>query len=447
MVRALAAVLLVALLVTSSGCGKGDDGSNGTPTSGPSAGDAAFGKTKPPTDDDLDVQEWELQPGEQPPSTSPTAPSTPATPTTPTTPPTGGNRPPQVTSLALEPAETTVIKGATVRVTVAANDPDGDPLQYDWEATGGTFDLIEDFWAVWRAPQVNGTFVVTVTVSDGNGGTIAARQTFTVGVNQTPVIDTVATSAMAVSPGGTITVNGVASDPDGDPLTYKWTAPDGGTITGTGSNVSWVAPNVAPGGLATYRIVLKVEDGKGGADEKTATINIIFGYATETFTSIAAASGTVVRDAGSDTIHFKAGDDADGESFRAFWSFELSKLKSTDVQNATLSFAYKQTVGDPFSLDNLVLGLGGIRVWIVRYDASGLPRYELEPVQELTLDPLRASPTEFDVTLYVQRIGQNMAVDDLVQVMVGFQKATNNDGKDDWVEWNNATLTVTYAPA
>jgi hypothetical protein len=39
-----------------------------------------------------------------------------------------------------------------------------------------------------------------------------------------------------------------------------------------------------------------------------------------------------------------------------------------------------------------------------------------------------------------------MATDDFVQLMVGFQKTSNNDGKADFVEWEKATVTVTYAP-
>lgn len=149
-----------------------------------------------------------------------------------------------------------------------------------------------------------------------------------------------------------------------------------------------------------------------------------------------------------------AGDDANNESFRAFWTFDLGKVKSSDIQKATLSFTHKRTAGDPFSLSSLGLGLGGIRVWIVRYDPTGLPRFgvaTITEVQELFVpelagEPLRASPVEFDITTYVERIGQNMATDDFVQLMVGFQKTSNNDGKADFVEWEKATVTVTYAP-
>jgi len=147
-----------------------------------------------------------------------------------------------------------------------------------------------------------------------------------------------------------------------------------------------------------------------------------------------------------------AGDDADNESFRAFWTFDLAKVKSSDVQKATLTFTQKRTGGDPFSLSNLGLGLGGIRVWIVRYDPTALPRFgvaTITEVQELFVpelagEPLRASPAEFDITTYVERIGQNMATDDLVQLMVGFQKTSNNDGKADFMEWEKAAITVTY---
>jgi hypothetical protein len=164
---------------------------------------------------------------------------------------------------------------------------------------------------------------------------------------------------------------------------------------------------------------------------------------TKVFTASPAATGTVIRNGGSDATRLMAGDSASNESSRAFWSFDLGALKSTDIRNATLQFSYKATVGDPF---NLSLGIGGVRVWIVRYTPNQLPKYDLEPIQELTVTPLRESPTGFDITLYVERIGLNLATDDLVQVMVGFQRPTNNDGKEDSMQWNNATLTVTYAP-
>jgi len=441
MSRMLTALLLVALLVGTTGCGEGDDGTSGTPPTTQSGGDAAFGKTTPPADDDFDEQEWELQDGGGPTPTTPLP--TPTTPTTPTSPPTGGNRPPLVSAITLDPSGSTVAKGGTVHITVTASDPDADPLEYAWGATGGTFDTTEGFRAVWRTPDMTGAFEVTVTVTDGKGGTISARQNFTVVANNNPVIRSLSTSASAVGPGGSVIVSGAADDPDGDPVSYKWTA-DGGVITGTGQNVTWVAPQVSPGGQAQYTIQLTAEDGKGGISIKTATVSILFGYVTEVFNAIPAATGTVVLNGGSDTTVLRAGDNSANASFRAFWSFDLGKLKSTDIQHASLQFSYKQTTGDPF---NLSLGIGGIRVWRVRYSPEMLPSYNLESISELTVEPLRESPTEYDITVIVEPIGANMSFDDLVQIMVGFQKVTNNDGKEDSMEWNGATLTVTYAPA
>ncbi len=438
--KVLATLLMLALLVGSAGCSKGDDGAPGTPDSGQSSGDAAFGKTSPPTgDSDFDQQQWDIQGnGEQPTQTHAPAPTFPTTPAAPT----GENHAPAVTAITLDPSGTTVAKGNSVRISVTASDPDGDPLHYDWGATGGSFDSTEGFRAVWHAPDLTGTFVVTVTVTDGRGGTVSAQQSLTVIANNSPVVDSLTTSAASVGPGGSVIVTGVAHDPDGDSVSYKWTA-DGGVITGAGPNVTWVAPQVAPGGQETYTIKLTVDDGKGGVAIKTTTETIVFGYVTEVFKAIPAATGTVVLRGGSDVTRLVAGDNASNESLRAFWTFDLGKVKSSDIQSASLQFTYKQTVGDPF---NTKLGIGGVRVWIVRYPPDKLPDYQQDPVQELTVQPLRESPASFDVTLYTRRIGQNMAIDDLVQLMVGFQRTTNNDGVEDSMEWSGATLTVTYAP-
>ncbi len=367
--------------------------------------------------------------------------------------PAGANRVPQVAGISLEPSSTTVPMNGTVRLTVNASDPDGDVLQYVWAANGGSFDSSDGSRAVWRAPQLTGSFTVNVMVSDGKGGSTPAQQSFTVVTNNSPVINSFTLSATSVGPGGSVIATGAASDPDGDPVTYKWSA-DGGTLTGTGQNVTWVAPQAKPGEKSEFHIQLKVEDGKGGVAQKENTVTIVFGYVTETFNVVPAATGTVIRNGGSDATRTRAGDDATNESFRAFWTFNLGKVKSSDVTQATLKFTHKQTVGDPFRLENLQLGLGGIRVWIVRYDPTKLPRYGTETitevqelfVEELAGEPLRQSPGTYDITQYVQRIGQNMATDDYVQVMVGFQKNTQNDNVEDSMEWSSAAITVTYAP-
>ena len=162
----------------------------------------------------------------------------------------------------------------------------------------------------------------------------------------------------------------------------------------------------------------------------------------------------MILNGGSDQTRTRVGDDESNESFRAFWTFDLARLKSTNIEKATLQFTHKQTAGDPFRLENLQLGLGGIRVWIVRYDPTALPRYGAAPITEVTElfvselggEPLRASPTEYDITQYVERIGIGGTDYMYVQLMVGFQRVTNNDNAADYVEWSNAGITVQYRP-
>lgn len=170
------------------------------------------------------------------------------------------------------------------------------------------------------------------------------------------------------------------------------------------------------------------------------------GYVTEVFQPIPAETGTVVLNAGSIGNRTMAGDDAENQSFRAFWSFDVSKVRFSDVQQATLQFNHKETVGDPFRLDNQTLGIGGVQVWIIRSDEGELPQYDPNPFQQLTDGPIFESPSEFDLTTYVKNIGDNMSKVDRVQVMVAFQRGTNRNGTADYMEWESATLTVTYAP-
>jgi outer membrane protein OmpA-like peptidoglycan-associated protein len=78
------------------------------------------------------------------------------------------NRPPAVRARC-EPC--TVEIGRTSTVIADASDPDGDPLTYQWSAPAGSLANRSDRQTPWTAPMQEGPVPVTVTVTDGRGGT------------------------------------------------------------------------------------------------------------------------------------------------------------------------------------------------------------------------------------------------------------------------------------
>jgi hypothetical protein len=56
-------------------------------------------------------------------------------------------------------------------VSVEAWDPDGDTLSYSWTATGGAINNPNQNPATWQTPSSQGFYTISVTVSDGKGGT------------------------------------------------------------------------------------------------------------------------------------------------------------------------------------------------------------------------------------------------------------------------------------
>jgi outer membrane protein OmpA-like peptidoglycan-associated protein len=107
----------------------------------------------------------------------------PPPPPPPPPPPAPDNRPPTVT-LSCDPCE--LLFGEESRLRADANDPDGDPLEYRWSAPTGEFqDPPNREVRRWRAPNQEGPVPITVTVSDGRGG--SASDTVTVIVNAPPL--------------------------------------------------------------------------------------------------------------------------------------------------------------------------------------------------------------------------------------------------------------------
>lgn len=90
-----------------------------------------------------------------------------------------GNTPPQISSLTATPDNIGV--GGSSTVVCVATDPDGDTLSYDWTATDGSITWTRNV-ATWVAPDVEGTYIITVTVDDGGGGMATQYCYITVGV-------------------------------------------------------------------------------------------------------------------------------------------------------------------------------------------------------------------------------------------------------------------------
>jgi outer membrane protein OmpA-like peptidoglycan-associated protein len=109
------------------------------------------------------------------------APPAPPPPPPPPTPPPPANRPPTVKARC-EPCTAQV--GTAVTVSADANDPDGDTLTYRWTAPTGTFANASDRQTQFTCPAQPGAVPVTVTVSDGKGGT--ANDTVTIQCTQPP---------------------------------------------------------------------------------------------------------------------------------------------------------------------------------------------------------------------------------------------------------------------
>jgi len=75
------------------------------------------------------------------------------------------NNPPEITDLTV--SATSVQQGGTVDLSCSATDIDGDSLTYSWISTGGNLSTTTGSNIVWTAPNINDTYTITVTVSDG----------------------------------------------------------------------------------------------------------------------------------------------------------------------------------------------------------------------------------------------------------------------------------------
>jgi hypothetical protein len=171
------------------------------------------------------------------------------------------NHRPAIVGLQADPQK--VIPSGTCQIACNATDHDGDELSYDWSRSEGEIHG-EGATVTWTAPNFEGSYNITVTVTDGRGGEIMNYVIIEVRENGPPVIADLIVDANWTLPLGNLEVICSAEDPDEDELNYEWTA-EGGNISGIGAAVNWTAPQE----FGVYRITVAVKDGHGSSDTKT----------------------------------------------------------------------------------------------------------------------------------------------------------------------------------
>lgn len=179
------------------------------------------------------------------------------------------NDPPVITSLEAD-AEKVFPSGSTEFVCTAI-DPDDDRLSYAWSTGTGTIEG-EGTTITWTAPDYEGIFSVSVTVTDGRRGEATQDRTIEVRANEPPEIDSLTSEALWTTPSGSLQITCSASDPNGHELIYTWSA-TGGHIIGTGATASWTAPAE----LDIYEIAVVVTDGHGGTATETLHVSVVTG--------------------------------------------------------------------------------------------------------------------------------------------------------------------------
>ncbi|MFW6102475.1 MAG: PKD domain-containing protein [Chloroflexota bacterium] len=184
---------------------------------------------------------------------------------------TPGNHQPIIASLRAEASW--AVPSGSLQVTCTASDPDGDELSYNWSASGGEIDG-EGATVNWTAPLLGGSYVITVTVIDGQGGQVTDQVTIMVRANEPPTITSLVADAQWISLSGSVQVTCTASDPDGDELSYEWSA-SAGEIWGTGAVVNWTAPQE----VGIYHVTVVVTDNHGSSATDSLPISVVTGQA------------------------------------------------------------------------------------------------------------------------------------------------------------------------
>jgi outer membrane protein OmpA-like peptidoglycan-associated protein len=175
------------------------------------------------------------------------------------------NDPPTLACAAANPK---ILQEDTTNVRANAVDPEGAPLTYKWETTGGKIDGTGDTVTFDTADAAPGEYEVTVFVAD-RAHEVSCTTPITVLKKNYPPTVTLEGPAEPIVQGESAVINAKASDPNKDPLTYAWTV-NGQQIAASGPQITFGSEGRAPG---TYDVKVVVSDGEESAEDScTVTV-------------------------------------------------------------------------------------------------------------------------------------------------------------------------------
>lgn len=164
------------------------------------------------------------------------------------------NKNPVISGVVVTPGSVNANGSATVSVN--AIDPDGDMLTYSYSVTGGAI-VGSGASAIWTAPSAQGAHSVTVTVSDGKGGSATGNGALMV---QAAVTQVTGTARFPAGTSGDLSNAKVSLYTSYD----NWNANQPikfNAVSGSGATVSFTITGVNPGNY--YLDVWKDVDNSG----------------------------------------------------------------------------------------------------------------------------------------------------------------------------------------
>ncbi len=237
------------------------------------------------------------------------------------------------------PADTLIVTEQT-KITLSglrSSDPNQDKLSYAWTQTAGdrvTFSSTTDPTISFVAPAVNVGQVKLLrfglSVNDGHGGIDnTSINVIVIHLNRPPIVT--ANTPLTVNEGSQVTLSGSATDPDNDKLSYAWGQSSGPHVKLASyydTTTTFTAPMIYPDTNKVLLFMLTADDGHGGKSTATVTVNVVSTHHPAT---------VVCQDM---TVSEKS-------------QVTLSATV-TNPDNDVLSYAWKQTSGQPVALSSTI---------------------------------------------------------------------------------------------